>query len=378
MPNQAKGPSGDAARDRITLLRATAIVAIGYAFGASLQSAFIFARYVPEWSAVSVWARLGANALGVAALVGTLAVLRVHAMRRSWAVLGGLVVASLACALARYGAQLLFDVYVDPDTATRETELVGGFVVALISSGIGSWALLSRRRMRAAARRTERESVAVELAVQALEDEEIRVRRAVAEGLHGTLQGKLVLVDAELDAVVRRMSFERGRADDLAVLRRVREELAVVRDLDVRQMSRLLYPDRLELGLVPAVRAILSRVPATIATRLSVTSAVREVDDPERGSLTLAQRLLAVRVVEEGVTNALKYGPATTIVVDVDVRDGVLVVGVENDGPTYDPATAATAGGTARLAERVGLAHGAVELRPREPRGARLEARLPL
>jgi two-component system, NarL family, sensor histidine kinase UhpB len=187
-----------------------------------------------------------------------------------------------------------------------------------------------------------------------------------------------VMVDAALDAVARRMSFEPDRADDAAALRRVREELAIVRDLDVRQMSRLLYPDRLELGLVPAVRAILGRVPATIATRLSVTADVREVDDPERGSLTVAQRLLAARVVEEGVTNALGYGPATTIVVDLDLRDGVLVVGVENDGPTYDPTTAAPPGGTARLAERVGLAHGAIELRPRDPRGARLEAQLPL
>lgn len=378
MPDQVAERTGDVARDRVTLLRATAIVAFGYAFGASVQSAFIYSRYVPEWAEVSLWARLGANAVGVAALVGTMWLLRVHALRRVWALVGGLVAASVACAVTRYGAQLLFDVYVAPDTATRDSELVGGFVVALISAGIGLWALLSRRRMRAAARLAERENVHVELAVQALEDEEIRVRRAVAEGLHGTLQGKLVLIDAELDAVVRRVSLERGRAADVTALRRVQAELAEVRELDVRQMSRLLYPDRLELGLVPAVRAMLSRVPATIATRLSVTPALRAVDDPERGSLTVAQRLLAVRVVEEGITNALKYGPASTIVVDLDLRDGALVVGVENDGPTYDPATAAPPGGTARLAERVGLAHGAIELRPRDPQGARLEALLPL
>ncbi|WP_307858050.1 sensor histidine kinase [Cellulomonas fulva] len=365
-------------RDRVTLLRATAIVALGYGFGASLQSTFIYSRYVPEWAHVSVWSRLGANALGVGVLVGMLWALRVHARRSSWAVVAGLVVASAVCAVGRHAAQLALGVYTDPDVATRDSELAGGFVVALISAGIGMWALLSRRRMRSAARRAERGTVHVELAVQALEDEEIRVRRAVAEGLHGTLQGKLVLVDAELDAVVRRMSLQRDRAADVAALRRVQEELTVVRELDVRQMSRLLYPDRLELGLVPAVRAMLSRVPSTIATRLAVTPAVREVDDPELGSLTVAQRLLAVRVVEEGITNALKYGPATTIVVDLDLCDGVLVVGVENDGPTYDPATAAPLGGTARLAERIGLAHGAVELRPRDPRGARLEARLPL
>ena len=94
--------------------------------------------------------------------------------------------------------------------------------------------------------------------------------------------------------------------------------------------------------------------------------------------MTIAERLLAVRVVEEGVTNALKNGPPSRIVVELDVVDGALIVAVENDGPTPDPAQGDEDGGTARLASRLHLVRGTVALTPLRPRGARLQARLPL
>ena len=53
------------------------------------------------------------------------------------------------------------------------------------------WALATRQTARVRTRAATRDAVHVELAVKALEQEEIRVRRAVAEGLHGTLQSKL-------------------------------------------------------------------------------------------------------------------------------------------------------------------------------------------
>ena len=142
------------------------------------------------------------------------------------------------------------------------------------------WALTTRQTARVRTRAATREAVHVELAVKALEQEEIRVRRAVAEGLHGTLQSKLVLVDARLGEVLARA--DRMDAADAESLAWVRAELDEAREIDVREMSRLLYPDRLELGLVPALRALLGRLPASIATRLTVSDAVRAVDDPDR------------------------------------------------------------------------------------------------
>lgn len=376
-PSAAVARSDDRA-DRVTLLRSVAIVALGYAFGASLQSSYIYSTLVPSWARVSVWSRLGANAVAVLTLVLMLAVMNLHRVRSVPRLVVGTAIAALVTACVRFAFQLVFGVYHHPTRGDVSAELFGGFVLAAISAGIGIWSVFSRRTARNRARAAEREAVHVEVAVRALEQEEVRVRRAVAEGLHGTLQQKLVLVDARLAGLQGHVEAGEVDAKDVEDLRWVRAELDEAREIDVREMSRLLYPDRLELGLVPATRALLGRIPASIATRLVVSPALRALDDPVSGSLTTSERLLAARVVEEGVTNSLKHGPASSIGVTLDAVDGVLVITVENDGERYDATLAGTASGTVRLGHRVALIGGTLTLSPGASRGARLEARLPL
>ncbi|MDM7830491.1 sensor histidine kinase [Cellulomonas edaphi] len=366
----------DVRNDRTVLLRATAIVSTGYALGASFQSAYVYTQAIPAWTEISIWSRIGANFVAVVTLVGVLALLRVYRARSLWLLLAGSAVAAAVCSVLRWWAQTVLGVYDDPTQSVRDAELMGGFITAMISASAGSWTVVARRRARSRIRASERRAVHVELAVEALEQEEIRVRREVAEGLHGTLQAKLVLVDARLREVIEHAPTLSD--EDVAALAWVREELEVARDIDVRQMSRLLYPERLELGLVPAVRALLGRLPAAIATRLTASDAVRAIDDPVAGDVSVGEKLLAVRVVEEGVTNALKHGPASLVAVTLDVVDGALVVAVQNDGELYDPLTAGIASGTARLRDRLEMVGGTLALTPGETRGARLEARIPL
>lgn len=369
----------DQRRDRATLVRMTAVVAAGYAFGASLQSTYVYARVPDEWRDVSLASRLGANGLSVVVLVALLAVLGVH-RRGALAPVAGLVCAAgAATAALRIALQILFGVYPQPDVQVVQVELFAGFLITVISGFIGLWAVRSQQSYRERTRSAERAAVQVELAIKALEQEEIRVRREVAEGLHGTLQQKLVLVQARLDAVIAGATVG-GMADEgLAALRWVRDELDHARQIDVRAMSRLLYPDRLELGLVPALRALLGQIPATIATQLVVSPQVRERDDPSSSRLTVSERLLAVRVVEEGVTNALKNGPAASIQVELDLDGEVLLVSVVNDGTPYEAGSSGAASGTGRLRQRLALVGGTLELRQGPGgRGARLAARLPL
>lgn len=366
----------DSRQDQITLLRGSAIIALGYGLGAALQSTYVYANLVPAWQTVSLASRLAANGIAVVVLIAVLAAVRAHRVRRWWTKILVVVVAAAVAGIARYLAQVAFGVYDDPTEATRDAEVLSGFLLGVVSAGIGMWALSTRQIARAKTRAATRDAVHVELAVKALEQEEIRVRRAVAEGLHGTLQSKLVLVDARLGEVLARADgLDPADADSLAW---VRKELDEARDIDVRQMSRLLYPDRLELGLVPALRALLGRLPASIATRLTVSDAVRALDDPTGSRLTVSERLLSVRVVEEAVSNALKHGPATSIAVSLDVVQDVLHVSVRNDGDLYVPATAGLPSGTARLETRLSFVGGRLSLTPGPEKGAHLEAWLPL
>ena len=56
----------DRRQDQITLLRGSAIIALGYGVGAALQSTYVYANLVPAWESVSLSSRLGANATAVA------------------------------------------------------------------------------------------------------------------------------------------------------------------------------------------------------------------------------------------------------------------------------------------------------------------------
>ena len=368
------GRPGDRAADLRVLLTASGVIGAGYGWGASLQSWWIYSMFVPEWADVDLWRRLLVNGLAVGALVAGLWLVRVHTARRADDVAVRLVAAATAMSLLRVTLQVVLGVYDETEAQALQAEFVTGTAIALVASSIGTWAMLASRRARGRTRAAERTAMSVELAVRALEDEEVRVRRSVAEGLHGTLQQRLVVVDAQLEEIVRTADPEAAEA-----VRRVRAELSVARETDVRNLSRLLYPERLEMGLVPAARSLLARVPVSIATRIRADAEVRALDDPARPALTTAERLLAVRVVEEAVTNALKHGPPTRIDVELDL-DGVdLVVVVTSDGAPFDvDAERDPSSGGARLQERVRLAGGSFAVLAGPGLGARVQARLPV
>jgi signal transduction histidine kinase len=118
-------------------------------------------------------------------------------------------------------------------------------------------------------------------------------------------------------------------------------------------------------ALVAAVRA--AGQPVTTRTRVPTLS----------GGVDLA----AYRVVQEALTNALRYAPGARTEVVVD-RDGDTLLievtddGVHGDAPRHPAPGAGT--GLIGLAERLGLYHGTLEAGRRVGGGFRVRARIPL
>lgn len=365
------------ASDWRTLWVTTGAVASMFALGAVAQSTYIFAAFVPGWQYVSVVSRVIVNALTVVVLIAVLALWRQpHRITRLGKMVGA-VLAGLVAALARVALQVLLGVYPAFGAKTVWAELVTGALIGVGSAVLGTWVMMSRRRLRAEVRERVRTTHAVQTAVQALEDEEIRVRREVADGLHSSMQQRLVLVTARLDAALAHLSAAGVRESQLAALRDAREEVEAVREQDVRQMSRLLYPDQLEIGLVPAVRALLRRVPPAIATSLEVDDALRALDDPVAPELSQAERLLAVRVVEEALSNALRHGSPTQLDVRLGIDEDGIDLSVRDDGGGFDAATVVRSG-TKRLAERLSIVGGTLEVRGVPGAGTEVTAKLPV
>lgn len=155
-------------------------------------------------------------------------------------------------------------------------------------------------------------------ALEELQTEEMRVRRVVSDQLHGTLQNRMVLITAGIDAVARSLaaSGDTERADQLTALAGDLEEL---REREVRDLSHALFPAGIELGAIRAIQALINRLPPQIEVGLHLGAALKSRVDEGGPLMPLAERLIVVSVVEEAITNALKHGGATRLTLELEL-----------------------------------------------------------
>ncbi|MEV7692421.1 ATP-binding protein [Microbacterium sp. NPDC089189] len=249
------------------------------------------------------------------------------------------------------------------------TDGIMAMLLLIVTYAFALLAVASQRQARESERARTAQAAQATEALASLQQEELRVRREIADALHGNVQGRVVMMQAELTDVARHLT-----GDNRARLDRVRAELDDLRENELRAFSASLYPEGIDRGLVPALRALTGRIPAAIGARLVVAPAA---DTAAALELDLDRRLALVRVAEEAVSNALRHGQATAIDVTVDATADAVVLRVADDGIGVAPD--ARPSGLARLAERLGSLDGTLDLRDAvdTPTGAVLEARLP-
>ncbi|MGH8792672.1 MAG: sensor histidine kinase, partial [Stackebrandtia sp.] len=143
-------------------------------------------------------------------------------------------------------------------------------------------------------------------------------------------------------------------------------------------MSVLRDPNAVEetLSVVDLDEVANSTVGRVSAAGLDVRLAL----DPAADSASSMTRAAAARVVQEGLTNALKHaGPGTRARVEVKVDEPNLLVLVENDAPASPTRQLPSTGyGVAGLRERVSLLGGRLDSGPGPRGGWRLAAEIPL
>lgn len=311
--------------------------------------------------------RFGIN-LFIAVLAGVAAAtLRVHersVWARSWVIIA--IAVLLSC--LRAALQTAVGIYHEGDVGQILPDaLIVGVLIALFFT-IGVLVTVGRRQ----ARRSERQRLAhasrAASAFTSLQREELRVRREIADSLHGSVQNHFVLLEAELADIARQVPHELD-----ARLHSVRQTLAMIREHELRSLGTALYPEGLERGLVPAVRALIARVPAAIATQLTV-DAGDDAETPAADELDLEHRLLLVRTVEEALTNALRHGDATAIELTIRLRDDGVDIDFTDDGIGFDEEPVLR--GLAVLRERLRYGSGDLELIALPGGGTRLIASL--
>ncbi len=239
-------------------------------------------------------------------------------------------------------------------------------VAVLIGSNAGN-----RRRYLAAlidrARQLARErDQQAEIAAAA---ERSRIAREMHDIVSHSLTVMITLADGsartaatspERSAEAMRLVAETGRGA-LADMRRL---LGVLRSDDAPEptsSAREPQPGLSELGeLVETFRA------AGLPVRVTVSGAP---------PADVGQQLTVFRVVQEGLTNALRYASAATVVrTTIVFRPETVVITIDDDATVHDAAVHGSGRGLLGLRERVSLYGGTLEAGPRPGGGWRLRA----
>ena len=228
-------------------------------------------------------------------------------------------------------------------------------------------ALLARERSRSA----ELSALAAELAAEREQNARNAVladRARIARELHDAVAHRVSVMTLQVGVVRRRLGDLPAEQDTLAQAERLGR-----RSVDeLRRIVGLVRTAGPELAPV----ASLSQLDDLVA---SVRAAGTRIDLTRTGSLDAVSPTLGVtayRLVQEGVTNALKHAPGSAVDVRVDVDSDALRVRVADDGPA--PSVVVPGHGLTGMRERVGAFGGSLTHGPGPDGGFVVTARLPL
>lgn len=99
--------------------------------------------------------------------------------------------------------------------------------------------------------------------------------------------------------------------------------------------------------------------------------------EPDAVVSDIAKAAALVRCAQEGLTNALRHGGATEVLVNLSRIEQELVLSVEDNGTGLPSAERPSGNGLRGLRERLEEFQGVISLSPRKPRGCVLRAVLP-
>lgn len=223
----------------------------------------------------------------------------------------------------------------------------------------------AEREAREARTRLEERRELAQLVEQRLEEE----RRQIAHELHDEF-GQSVTAIRSLAMAIATQAAE-GSQREAAQL--ICTEAARLYDAMHGLIPRLTPLSFDSLGLAQALENLVSD-----SQRRQATPVLR-LEHHLPGELGASVTLAAYRVAQEGLVNAVRHAGASRVAIDVRATDTDLLVSVSDDGVGL-PQDFARPGhfGLRGLAERVERLGGTFSVRNAEPRGTRIEARIPL
>lgn len=199
----------------------------------------------------------------------------------------------------------------------------------------------------------------------AREDERARLAR----DLHDELGA--LLTTAKLDVAVLRPRIQQNLPELLPKVTHLTDALNQGIALKRRIIEDLCPSSLRTLGLTASLEALLHDT--------GKVSGLKIEQDLDAVNLSADDQLTVYRVVQEALTNALKYAQARHVRVRLIAQDGQAVASIEDDGIGFDPDTSRLGRhGLRGMRFRVEASGGELSLTSAPGQGTRIVARLPL
>ncbi|MGI5488590.1 sensor histidine kinase [Microtetraspora malaysiensis] len=291
-------------------------------------------------------------ALALAALTGgSLALLVCTGFQAGHRISARRDVVTTACALSAYVCVLLLAVRRPPGGEEPWISLARVVILTALPLLAGRYMAEQREHLR-----RERALIA--------EQERLRERLRIAHDMHDSLGHLLSLVSVQAAALEvgplppDQQRAVGGLADTArAAAAELHEVVNALRNNDAPGLDDI-------GGLVARSRA------AGAAVTIETSGETVPLTDPKASHA-------AYRVVQEGLTNAVKHASGAPITVSVDWQPDALLISVANPMPRRPPSSAGGGSGLHGLTERVAAGGGLLHVHP-GPREFRLVAMLPL
>lgn len=195
-------------------------------------------------------------------------------------------------------------------------------------------------------------------------------RRRIAQDLHDdTGQGMTALL-------LRLNAIHTGFAPEQEELKRqLQEAIQIVEALmnQIRQLAYQLRPPSLDsVPLSKALESLCASFRQNGGPRIDYSS------DTELPPIPNLQAIALYRLVQEGLTNIVKYAEASAAWVNLDYVDGEVSLSIEDNGQGFDSKKAGEGMGLLGLQERFQLLNGSLEVESAPSVGTRLYGFLPL
>ncbi len=193
-------------------------------------------------------------------------------------------------------------------------------------------------------------------------DEEIRSH--ASQLLHDRIQAKLMLAGAKLTRISGVLSDE-GKLGVLPVIK----ELERIRSIDVREVSALLSPNLAGEGLVGSCENLCKEFEGNVEFNIDINPNVESLDE----DLVLG----VYRIIEQGVINSIKHGPATKISIEVSISSSnMLIVELRDNGPGGEVKNSGT--GSVIIDAWVSILGGEKEIKSESGKGFTLRVTAPV